>query len=39
MGSIEITRTWTATIEVQDRRTGRVTVLDASRTEWDLRRD
>jgi len=39
MGSIEITRTWTATIEVQDRRTGRVTVLDASRSEWDLLRD
>lgn len=37
MGSIEITRTWTATIEVRE---GRVlTVLDATRSEYDLLRD
>lgn len=33
----ERTRTWTATIEVRENRV--LTVLDASRSEWDLLRD
>lgn len=37
MSKVEITRTWTATIEVRVQ--GRMTVLDATTSRWDLLRD